>query len=240
LATADTKTRILDAAEKRFASEGYAATSLRAITSEAGVNLAAVNYHFGGKEALFHDVFARRIGPINEHRLSKLDELEAEIPSGPLPLERVLEIFLRPALELARTGHGSRFMRLVGRMHLETELMTRVMEREFQEVKRRFLAALHRALPELPQAELLWRGHFMVGAMLHTMNDCHQIKQMSNGLCDPSDTEGTLRRLVHFVAAGMRASVDGRARPRANDAERTRGGRRPAWRRSTDGHSLLR
>ena len=47
-----TKERILDTAERLFAKQGYAATSLRGIIAEAGVNLAAVHYHFHSKEAL--------------------------------------------------------------------------------------------------------------------------------------------------------------------------------------------
>ncbi len=73
-----TKTRILDTAEQLFAEKGYAATSIRNITTEAGVNLASVNYHFGSKETLLHQVFARRIGPVNEVRIRLLDEAEAK------------------------------------------------------------------------------------------------------------------------------------------------------------------
>ena len=50
--TLDTGERILDAAERLFMAHGYEGTSMRQITSEAGVNLAAVNYHFGSKDAL--------------------------------------------------------------------------------------------------------------------------------------------------------------------------------------------
>ncbi|CAA9412384.1 MAG: Transcriptional regulator, AcrR family, partial [uncultured Rubrobacteraceae bacterium] len=41
----DTKTRILDAAERLFAERGFEGTSIRAVTAEAGANLAAVGYH---------------------------------------------------------------------------------------------------------------------------------------------------------------------------------------------------
>ena len=57
----DTRTRLLDAAERLFAERTYSETSLRAITTAAGANLAAVNYHFGSKERLFRAVFHRRV-----------------------------------------------------------------------------------------------------------------------------------------------------------------------------------
>ena len=72
----DTKERILDVAEHLFADSGFTATSLRDITSAAGVNLASVNYHFGSKEGLLSAVLHRRIGPLNERRLARLDEIE--------------------------------------------------------------------------------------------------------------------------------------------------------------------
>ena len=63
-----TKDRILDAAESLFMEHGFEATSLRSITAAAGVNLAAVNYHFGSKEELFQAVLTRRLDPMNQER----------------------------------------------------------------------------------------------------------------------------------------------------------------------------
>src|SRR5215472_3578898 len=96
----NTKTKILNTAERLFAHHGIEATSLRAITAQAGVNLAAVNYHFQSKEALLHAVIARRVEPMNQKRLALLDASEAEAGPGPLPLEKVLDAFLRPVFEV--------------------------------------------------------------------------------------------------------------------------------------------
>ena len=202
-----TKDRLLDAAEACFAEAGYAATSLRAITTKAKVNLAAVSYHFGGKEALYLAVFARRIDPVNRERLERLAALEAAHADRTLPLEGLLDAFLRPALQLAQTAEGQDFMRIVGRMSAEAAPLCRRIDRCFDAVKARYLAALQRALPGHSLAELFWRGHFMVGAMLHTMSDTWRLREMSNGLCDPGDVDGVLRRLVPFVAAGLRSQT---------------------------------
>src|SRR5271154_4053520 len=89
----DTKSRILDAAEKLFGLNGFDATSLRDIPAEADVNLAAVNYHFQSKESLIDAVIARRIEPINEQRCSMLES------AGPNPsVEQILIAFLAPIL----------------------------------------------------------------------------------------------------------------------------------------------
>lgn len=58
-----TKNRILDTAEKLFAKQGFAATSLRAIIKEADVNTASVHYHFGSKEGLIEAVLKRQAAP---------------------------------------------------------------------------------------------------------------------------------------------------------------------------------
>src|SRR5271166_4719878 len=96
----NTKDRILNAAERLFARDGFEATSLRAITTEAAVNLAAVNHHFKSKEALVQAVIARRMGPISAQRLALLDAYEAEADGAPVALEKILDAFLRPIIEL--------------------------------------------------------------------------------------------------------------------------------------------
>src|SRR5271170_658046 len=89
----DTKSRILDSAEKLFGLNGFEATSLRDITAEAQVNLAAVNYHFQSKDSLIDAVIARRIEPVNRRRYEMLDA------AGPNPsIEQIVEAFLAPLM----------------------------------------------------------------------------------------------------------------------------------------------
>src|SRR3954467_8212959 len=85
-----TKGRILDAAEALFMEQGFEATSLRAITAAADVNLAAVNYHFGSKEELFQAVLTRRLDPMNQERVNLLAALEEASAPAPVPCERIL------------------------------------------------------------------------------------------------------------------------------------------------------
>ena len=195
----DTKDKILDTAERLIGEQGYAATSLRQIIAEAGVNLAAVHYHFGSKEELLDAVVVRKVTPVNQARLAWLDRAEAEAGSGPLEVERVLESFFIPTVETASRNPG--FVRLMGQM-LAEGMMPRIVEKHFQASGLRFVAALRRAVPDLPQEELLWRVHFMVGAMSHTMCRAPIFPQMAG---DPADMEPRLRRLVTFLSAGFRA-----------------------------------
>ncbi len=51
-----TRSRLLDAAGEIFADHGFAATTIQMISQRAGANIASVNYYFGSKENLYHEV----------------------------------------------------------------------------------------------------------------------------------------------------------------------------------------
>ncbi len=201
-----TKDRILDTAERLFARDGIEATSLRTITTEADVNLAAVNYHFQSKDALVRAVIARRVVPVNQRRIELLEACERAAGDGRLPIEGVLDAFIRPVLEIYAT-RAREFTPLMGRMYTEPEFAARIYKEHMEPVATRFIVAYQRALPELPRVELLWRLHFSIGALGHTMGASHVLRMFSDGACDPSDVEGTLRRLEAFMIAGLTAPV---------------------------------
>jgi len=203
----DTKTLILDAAETLFAEQGIDAVSLRAITTAAHVNLAAIHYHFGSKEALVKAVFERRIEALNRMRLKELDRYEAEAGDGPLPVENVLRALIEPSIRLSQSHReGRTFMKLCARAYAESAgVMEEIFDDCFPELARRFNAAFVRALPGLDPVELAWRIQFTVGAMLHTMQEGERLKKFSQGRCDPADVEGAIDRMVAYTAAGLKA-----------------------------------
>lgn len=233
-AAPDTKARILDTAESLFMAHGYEATSLRAITAAAGVNLAAVNYHFGSKEALFRSVLARRLDPMNRARLELLTRLEAACGASPLSCERILTAFLIPALSLARDPKrgGKDFLRLLGRAYADPAPFIRgFLSEQYGVTIARFKAAFARALPALPPRELSWRLHFIMGALAYTLagTDAHKLIAELNPR-ETSNDEVLLRRLAPFLLAGLTAPLpDLGAVARVPDGAETRsarGGRR--------------
>jgi AcrR family transcriptional regulator len=212
----ETKDRILAAAESLFMEQGYAATSLRSITAKARVNLAAVNYHFGSKEALIREVFDRRLGPLNQARLDYLARLELEAGGAPLSPEKILEAMIAPVVQLTRDPlkRGAIFLRLLGRALSEpVESMRQVLPVHYRDVVLRFKAALVRALPQIPEEELVWRMHFTFGAMAYAMagNDALQLISTCE-VEDADDAEAIIRRLVPFLAAGLKAPLSAAAR----------------------------
>lgn len=209
----DTKERLLDAAEEVFADAGFDAASLRAITGGARANLAAVHYHFGSKAALFRAVYERRIAPINARRLEQLDAIEAAAGAQGPPLEAVVRAFVQPACSIVRSGDdsGARFLRLSGRMFSEPGEHWQGVAELFAEVKQRFLAAFRRGLPHLDEREVLWRMHFLLGAMCHTLAAGPLLTFFSAGACDGEDLTAAVEQLVPFLAAGLRAPAVGAA-----------------------------
>ncbi len=207
----ETKTRLLDATELLIAQHGPSGASLRSIADTAGVNLAAVNYHFGSKEALIHAVFARRLAPVNERRLAMLDKVLAANPKKP-DLRGILRALILPILETAflppSKSNPVQLGSLMMRLYTEP---AKVVERGFNEqmasTANRFVEAIHKALPRLDPKTLYWRAHFCVGCMVHTMHGCNILSALSNGSVISDNAEKALEQMIPFLEAGLRAGV---------------------------------
>jgi len=190
-----------------FARKGYEATSLRDITAEADVNLAAVNYHFRSKEDLFCAVIERIIAPTSARRLFLLSELEQ---ADRISLEGVLDAFFRPIVEVGHLPDGTRaqFLPLLGRFFTERpDLIERVFRTHLFPVGQRYLAILNKLLPHLNAVELGWRFHFMIGTLTHTLSAEQFLLGITNGAADPTDVDAVVARMVAFSAGGLRTPV---------------------------------
>ncbi|MBL8397316.1 MAG: TetR/AcrR family transcriptional regulator [Candidatus Accumulibacter sp.] len=218
-----TRERILDAAEWLFMENGYEATSMRLITRAAAVNLAAVNYHFGSKEALLCEVFRRRLAWINQERLQLLDRLEQEANGSPLKPSQILEAFFGTLLRVGEDPAlgGMTFLRLLGRTLTEpAEFVRSFFATEYAAVIERYKQALFRALPDVPRAEIVWRMHFMLGAMSYAIAGTdvirvvtgHDVSDMA-GEDEQGDEDGRMfarrlaQRLMPFLLGGLRAPL---------------------------------
>ena len=203
----ETRTRILDVAEELFMQHGFEGTSMRVLTAKAGVNLAAVNYHFGSKDALVEAVFRRRLDPMNAARIAELDKLEAEQRS-PAP-EAIIRAFILPGLKLMEDGKngGRNFTRLLGRTYSEpNKLVRQLIGQMYAPAMQRYKAALERALPQMPREELVWRMHFMFGTLAYTLAATDTVQLIAG--CKPEDRYDAQlleERLTAFLAAGLNA-----------------------------------
>jgi AcrR family transcriptional regulator len=195
-----TKERILGAAEVLFAQRGFDGASLRQLTAAAGVNLAAVNYHFGSKEKLVEQVFRRRLDALNTQRLAAL----AKIAGHPdTTLEDVLAAYIRPALDLSHDDSGSLFMRVLARAFAEhDDTLRQFLSEHYGHVMRQFTAEFARLLPQLSKSELYWRIDLVTGALTHAMSG-FGIIQRKHDVSEQVHREQTAQHLIRFSLAGL-------------------------------------
>jgi len=200
----ETKERVLDAAERLFAEHGYAATSLRSIVAAAGVNLAAIHYHFHSKEALLEAVIVRRATPMNQERLRLLEKCRKAGGSKGPTLEKLLEALLAPTFRAVQDSAGAaQFMRLVARVHAEGYLLPAMAKANFGEVIASYTEAFLAALPHLTVDELHCRAHLATGAVTQALRPPEWLQGISPAK-NPGATEAMFQRLIDFLSAGLR------------------------------------
>ncbi|BCU79151.1 TetR/AcrR family transcriptional regulator [Luteolibacter sp. LG18] len=205
------KLKLVEAAEALFAERGFESVSVRDITKKAAMNIASVNYHFGSRDGLVAAVMTRYITPINEERIVRLDALERRWSGKSVPIEEVLEAFVRPMVTQIRRSELSErlFLKLVGRMFGEQGgAMPPVMVEQFKVIVARFVKTLSKSLPGLPPDEIIWRLHFVIGAMCFAMCQEDTLQTISQGVSGNPSVETTLARFTRFAAAGLRNGLE--------------------------------
>jgi len=198
--------RILNAAERVFARSGYDGAGMRQISVEAGVAQALIHYHFETKERLFEAVVARRSGEINGQRVALLDGL-FEVSKNPT-LEEIADVLLRPTIEVGHqlenpTNDFARI--LVSVANSSGKRSTELAERYYDPMARKFIAAFEKSTPGLGHENAVWAYMFAIGVGMTMMAQTGRPQRLSGGLCDDSDVEAMLARIIPFITAGVRA-----------------------------------
>ncbi|MFJ8600335.1 TetR/AcrR family transcriptional regulator [Streptomyces shenzhenensis] len=204
MATPDTRTQILDAAEHLFAEHGYRGTSVRAITKLAGANLAAVGYHFGSKAELMAAVARRVIEPINAAQCAGLDKLLARTPDP--PVSELVEAFAGPLFDEMPAGDegSARTSRLIVTILSDPAEEARSWTGPAENtVRERYLAAFARVLPDLSPEELWFRMRGILAVTAVDRLEVHQ--QPSPGCVSPAAGEAARRWAITFLTAAMSA-----------------------------------
>ncbi|MCG9596802.1 TetR family transcriptional regulator [Vibrio sp. Isolate25] len=201
-----TKEKILDVAEALFAEHGFNDTSLRTITSKAGVNLASVNYHFGDKKTLVRAVLNRYLEafmPAVQDALINLNLNENYAMSD------VFESLRGPlrALNDVRPNGTSRFMLLIGRGYTDVQGHLRwFITTRYQDTLSLFTESVMKANPKLTQEELFWRLHFTLGTCVFTMASSQALMEIAeNAYGKQMDAKSIVDQLIPYLAAGVAA-----------------------------------
>ncbi|GAB3033143.1 TetR family transcriptional repressor PsrA [Bowmanella dokdonensis] len=205
--SAETKTEILNAAESLFAEHGFGDTSLRAITSQAKVNLASVNYHFGSKKQLIQEVLQRYLRILMPAVDQQLKQLLAQHPQP--SVDQVFSSLVQPLLLLnqVRPNGTAIFVRLLGRGYSESQgHLRKYITHHYGASLQRFVNAVHLAVPQLSAAEIFWRLHFAIGTFVFTMASSKALSEIA--LADYQqqvNVEGIIHRLMPYISAGVGA-----------------------------------
>lgn len=201
------KRTLLDVAEKLFAERGFQAVSVRDITQEAKMNVAAVNYHFGSRDGLLTLVMLRYLLPVTEERLARLDAIEKKALGKGVAVGEILEAFLRPLVAHAEksTLADGLFYKLLGRIFAQQgDGLPKPVEDQLKQITVRFGKAFAKALPAVPPGELAWRIHFLVGGMIHLL--LHQDCDHSGG--GAAETAASLDHFIRYTAAGLTDGIE--------------------------------
>jgi AcrR family transcriptional regulator len=202
--TTNTRAQILDAAEQLFAEHGFDGTSIREITRAAGVNVAAVHYHFGSKEEVLRGVTDRVASPIGARRLRLLEIAVADAEPNAPNLEVLLDAFVRADVEvlLGLQERGPRVARFLGRTYSDqTPWIQEMALEQYRPQAEAFFPLLSAALPDLDFEEIAWRIERVVAIVVHLFATWPE-----DGM-DVDDASALVTRLVTFLAAGLRAPM---------------------------------
>jgi AcrR family transcriptional regulator len=207
MASDHTRTAILSAAERLYADRGFGDVTLRDIVAAAGVNLAAVNYHFGSKDELIAELFVSGSIATNRERLNEL-KLAEEAGGGRASIAAILRALVGPTLRgcLGPDRERSTAARFMIRASIESvPPIRRIKNREIDHL-RKFAAAMRRSLPDRSEVDLYWAMHFALAMAHQTIRDGERLTRLSEGSCDLSDVEGMIGRIVAVSVIALTGS----------------------------------
>ncbi|WP_315785094.1 MULTISPECIES: TetR/AcrR family transcriptional regulator [unclassified Bradyrhizobium] len=221
MATDQTRTAILVAAERLYAERGFSDVTLRDIVAEANVNLAAVNYHFGSKDELIAELFVTRSIALNRERLRELRAAE-DAGGGRAEIGAILRALVGPILRgcLGPENQRSPVARFMIRASIESVPPIRRIKNKEIDHLRKFAAAMKRALPESSEVDLFWGLHFALAMAHHTIRESERLTKLSDGQCDLDDVEDVIDRVVRGAVLGLTTRVPA-AKSKARIAART-------------------
>src|ERR1700723_1528336 len=206
---------ILCAAEELFSTNGFNAVSVRDIAQAAGANPGSVTYHFKTKDGLLLEIYRRHCGPMNLRR-SELLAAAQRVRDLNDRLEGMLRAYVLPAFSSGSdlAGGGARFTRLRAGMSAEGNAGGgKIIAQTFDDTSHAFIDAICESLPQIPRTEIVWRSHFLLGALYYTLVQPERVSRLSRGEADGSDAAHAIEQLVRASVAAFQATEVDRPSP---------------------------
>ncbi|WP_024507900.1 TetR family transcriptional regulator [Bradyrhizobium sp. ARR65] len=204
---ANMREAILCAAEELFSTNGFNAVSVRDIAQAAGANPGSVTYHFKTKDGLLLEIYRRHCGPMNLRR-SELLAAAKRVRDLQDRLEAIVRAYVLPAFSSGSdvAGGGARFTRLRAVMSAEgNEVARRIIAQTFDDTSHAFIDAIHESLPHIPRTEIVWRCHFLLGALYYSLVTPERVSRLSRGEADGADAGNAIEQLVRATVASLQA-----------------------------------
>src|ERR1700689_968448 len=212
---------ILCAAEELFSINGFNAVSVRDIAQAAGANPGSVTYHFKTKDGLLREIYQRHCAPMNRRR-SELLAAARRVRDLQDRLEAIVRAFVLPAFSSGSdlAGGGARFTRLRAVMSAEGNgVAGRIIAQTFDDTSHAFIDAVHESLPHIPRTDIVWRSHFLLGALYYTLVTPERVSRLSRGGADGADAGNAIEQLVRSTVASLQApALDRMEAPRRRPA----------------------
>ena len=200
---------ILAAAEELFSTNGFNAVSVRDIAHAAGANPGSVTYHFKTKHGLLLEIYRRHCGPMNLRR-SELLSAAKRVRDVQDRLEAIVRAYVVPAFTSSSdlAGGGARFTRLRAVMSAESnEVTRRIIAQTFDDTSNALIDAIHESLPHIPRTDIVWRCHFLLGALYYSLIIPERVSRLSGGETDGTDAACAIEHLVRATVASLQASA---------------------------------
>ena len=206
---------ILFAAEDLFSTNGFNAVSVRDIAQAAGANPGSVTYHFKTKDGLLLEIYRRHCGPMNLRR-SELLAAARRVRDLQDKLEAIVRAYVLPAFSSGTdlAGGGARFTRLRAVMSAEGNAVAgKIIAQTFDDTSHAFIDAICESLPQIPRTEIVWRSHFLLGALYYTLVTPERVSRLSRGEADGTDADNAIEQLVRSTVASLQAPALDRPLP---------------------------
>ena len=205
--TSKAKLKLLSSAESLVALRGFDAVSVRDVTQKAKANVAAINYHFGSRKGMMDLLMLLRMSPIHEEQLSNLNLLEKKRGSKAVPVEELLEAWLKPMFlggkEAKKTEDVA--LRSVARiLQVSVAELPEALSLSGAELWKRYLKAFGKTLKDFPAQEIAWRLHLINGSAVQSLIGTEPIHEWAGVDNASSSIEQRLSRLLLLAAPMMR------------------------------------
>ena len=200
--TKDTRTALLECAEALFLAHGFEGVSIRQITKASGANVAAINYHFNGKTALFREILAKRLDEITRDKLAIMKELDEQRPAA--DLEQILNVYIRSFFGSLTTPDNDRLLQIIYReMGPDAIASDLVATRLVMPIHHALQATILKAHPDLDEGHVSYCVSSIMGQVLHFVRAREVLKEIRNPAHHKTFIEDTVHHITQFSLRGI-------------------------------------